>query len=167
MTRIEVIQADITKLDVDAIVNAANEGLVHGGGVAKAIAQAAGPDLWRACQEIAPVPTGSAKATPGFDLPAKWIIHAVGPVWNGGEQGEPEKLASAYRASIEVASTLGAKSIAFPCISTSIFGYPGELAAPIAIENVKRALKDNAGIGLVQFCTFTREDYEIYKNLLG
>ena len=167
MTRIEVIQADITKLEVDAIVNAANEGLVHGGGVARAIAQAAGPDLWRECEVVAPVPTGTAKATAGYNLPAKWIIHAVGPVWNGGEQGEPEKLAGAYRTSIEVAAELGAKSIAVPCISTSIFGYPGELAAPIAIKSVEDALKNAPNIELVQFCTFTDEDYKIYKALLG
>src|ERR1700761_796474 len=132
MAELNVVRGDITRLQVDAIVNAANSSLLGGGGVDGAIHRAAGPELVEACRKLHGCKTGEAKATPGFRLPARWIFHAVGPVWNGGERGEPEKLASCYRCCLELAREKDVKTIAFPAISTGIYGDPKEPAAGIA-----------------------------------
>ncbi|MGH9094412.1 MAG: O-acetyl-ADP-ribose deacetylase, partial [Acidimicrobiales bacterium] len=138
--RIEAVQADITTLEVDAIVNAANSALAGGGGVDGAIHRAAGADeLSRACAALGGCQTGDAKATPGFALPARWIIHTVGPVWRGGGQGEADLLASCYRRSLAVAGDLGARQVAFPAISTGVYGYPPEEAAAVAVGAVQRS----------------------------
>jgi O-acetyl-ADP-ribose deacetylase (regulator of RNase III) len=156
--RISVIRDDITTLRVDAIVNAANPGLARGGGVCGAIFAAAGRELDAACAEIAPCATGDAKLTPGFGLPARFVVHAVGPVWHGGSAGEAEQLASAYRRSIEVARAAGARSIAFPAISTGIYGYPAEAAAAIAVDTVRECAGD-LEVVLVAFDAATLERY--------
>ncbi len=134
------ILADITTLAVDAIVNAANTGLVPGGGVCGAIHHAAGPELARACAVVAPCPTGEARITPGFHLPARFVIHAVGPVWRGGDDGEPALLTSAYRQCMALARAHGLTSVAFPAISTGIYGYPLAAATRIAVETVRAEL---------------------------
>lgn len=164
--RLEVIQGDITLQYVDAIVNAANEHLAHGGGVALAIARAAGPELQKESNEIAPVPTGQAKATMGYNLPAKWVIHAVGPRWSGGESNEAQLLASAYKEALKVAGALGVKTIAFPSISTAIFGFPVELAAPIAVKAISDELENQPEIEKVQICTFSNDDFLTYSSHL-
>jgi O-acetyl-ADP-ribose deacetylase len=135
-SRIEVIQADITTLPVDAIVNAANSSLLGGGGVDGAVHRAAGPCLLEATRKIGGCPTGEARLTPGFDLPAQWVIHTVGPVWQGGHTGEDGLLASCYRESLKLASSVGATTIAFPAISTGAYGFPMERAARIAIDEI-------------------------------
>jgi O-acetyl-ADP-ribose deacetylase (regulator of RNase III) len=134
--RIEVIQADITRLPVDASVNAANSSLLGGGGVDGAIRRAAGPRLLEATRKIGGCATGEARITPGFDLPAKWVIHTVGPTWQGGQAGEDKLLAACYRESLKLASSVGAKTIAFPAISTGAYGFPMERAAHIAVEQI-------------------------------
>lgn len=163
MARLEAMRGDITKLEVDAIVNAANTSLLGGGGVDGAIHRAAGKELLRACEKLGGCPTGSAKATPGFNLPAKWVFHAVGPVWNGGSRGEDDLLAGCYRRSMELAREHKVKSIAFPAISTGVYRFPRERAAEIAV----RAVKENAaGIERVIFCCFDEETEKIYEKLV-
>ena len=165
MAELKVVRGDITRLQVDAIVNAANTSLLGGGGVDGAIHRAAGPELLAACRALHGCATGDAKATPGFRLPAKWIFHAVGPVWNGGGRGEAEKLAGCYQRALELANEHGAKSIAFPAISTGIYGYPRRPAAEIAVRTC-RELADACGVEQVVFCCFDEETAEIYEQVL-
>ena len=155
--------ADITTLDVDAIVNAANESLAPGGGVCGAIHRAAGPELARACRECAPCPTGEARITPGFRLPARYVIHAVGPVWRGGNGGEARLPASAYRQSLDLAGRHGLASVAFPAISTGIFGYPLTAATRIAVDTVGLALEGSTSVRDVIFACFGNEVLEAYR----
>ena len=161
--RIEARLGDITVEALDAIVNAANSSLLGGGGVDGAIHRAAGPRLVAACRLLGGCPTGDAKATPGFGCPARWIIHTVGPVWRGGNDGEPDLLASCYRRSLEVADSLGARTIAFPAISTGIYGYPIGPAAAIAVERI-RAYR--GPIELVALVAFNAETLAAYSALL-
>src|SRR5438270_9788786 len=159
--RIEAIQGDITAQEVDAVVNAANQALAGGGGVDGAIHRAAGHrELQEACQALGGCDTGDAKATDGFNLPARWIIHAVGPRWRGGDKGEAQQLASCYRRSLEVAGELGARSVAFPAISTGIYGYPPEEAAGIAVETIRSTPTQVELVRLVAFDEETRQRYE-------
>jgi O-acetyl-ADP-ribose deacetylase (regulator of RNase III) len=160
--RIEVLRADITTLDVDAIVNAANEALAPGGGVCGAIHRAAGPELAQACRALAPCPTGEARTTPGFALKAKWVVHAVGPVWRGGGAGEEALLASCYRHAIRQGEDAGARSIAFPAISTGIYGFPVSLAAPIAARAVAEEWSRCRGLERVLFACFSEADRAAY-----
>ena len=160
---IQVIEGDITRLTVDAIVNAANGRLAPGGGVCGAIHRAAGPELAAACAELGGCPTGEARITPGFQLPAKWVIHAVGPVWHGGDHGEVESLAGCYRFSFQLAREAGAVSIAFPCISTGVYGYPKEAAARIALDAMRASVGD---FDEIVACCFGVEDERIYGRLL-
>jgi O-acetyl-ADP-ribose deacetylase (regulator of RNase III) len=162
--RIEAVHGDITAQDTDAIVNAANRGLAGGGGVDGAIHRAAGAaELHAACAALAGCETGDAKATPGFALAARWIIHAVGPVWGGGTRGEPELLASCYRRSLEVADELGARSVAFPAISTGIYGYPPPLAARVAVDTVTAC---DTQVELVRLVAFDHPTYDLYRSFL-
>jgi O-acetyl-ADP-ribose deacetylase (regulator of RNase III) len=156
---------DITKLAVDAIVNAANTSLLGGGGVDGAIHRAAGPELVEACRKLHGCKTGDAKATAGFRLPAKWVFHAVGPVWNGGTRGEDELLAGCYRRCMELAREHGAKSIAFPAISTGIYRFPAERAAGIAIQTVRENIQ-GSDVEEVLFVCFNEETLRIYEGLL-
>lgn len=160
--RVTVVVDDITALAVDAIVNAANEQLARGGGVCGAIFRAAGPELDDACDAVAPCPTGEARITPGFNARARWIVHAVGPVWHGGVHREAELLCGAYRSALELARDAGAQSIALPAISTGIYGYPREQAAQIAIHTVREWCKRQALPRQIIFCCFTAEDASIY-----
>jgi O-acetyl-ADP-ribose deacetylase len=162
--RIEAMQGDITACQVDAVVNAANEALAGGGGVDGAIHRAAGAaELHRACAELGGCPTGDAKATPGFGLPARYIIHAVGPRWRGGGRGEAELLASCYRRSLEIADELGARSVAFPAISTGIYGYPSSEAAEVAVRAVRGTSTQVERVHLVAFDEAT---FRLYERLL-
>ena len=162
---IEILKADITTLDVDAIVNAANASLAGGGGVDGAIHRAAGPELVRASMALAPCPTGQAVITPGFRLPARWVIHAVGPVWRGGDAGEPALLRSAYETSFSLAREAGdVRSIAFPAISTGVYGFPKPLAARIATEVMREHEEE---FGRVVACLFDDESVELYRHALG
>ncbi len=161
--QIRIITADITTLAVDAIVNAANTALARGGGVCGAIFAAAGPQLDAACRALGGCETGDAKLTPGFALPARCIVHTVGPVWRGGSHGEAAVLASCYRRSVEVARDAGAITIAFPAISTGIFGYPGDQAAEVAV----RTLRTCAGDLEVSLVAFDAETFRRYEALLG
>jgi O-acetyl-ADP-ribose deacetylase (regulator of RNase III) len=154
MTRFEIVAGDITKLHVDAIVNAANSSLLGGGGVDGAIHRAAGPELLAACRLLGGCATGAAKITPGFRLPAKYVIHAVGPVWHGGDRGEPALLASCYRRSIELATENDVRTIAFPAISCGVYGYPIDAAAEIAVGETARVLDGSESIDRVLFVAF-------------
>ena len=152
--RIRVVEADITTLDVDAIVNAANETLLGGGGVDGAIHRAAGPELLAECRTLDGCATGDAKVTGGYALPARWVIHTVGPVWRGGDRGEGELLASAYRRSLEEAERVGAATVAFPAIRTGVYGYPADAAATIAVGEIASWLESHAIPEQVTLCTF-------------
>ena len=167
---LKVIQADITTLPLDAIVNAANSSLLGGGGVDGAIHRAAGPELLAYCRTLNGCPTGEAKISPGFKLPAQYVIHTVGPVWHGGGQGEPELLASCYRNSIQLTVDTDITSIAFPAISTGDYGYPIEQATEIAIasviDSVKQAAQSGSVIKEVVFCCFSAGDAAIYQQKL-
>jgi len=162
-----VVQGDITTQAVDAIVNAANQQLQRGGGVDGAIHRAAGPELQEACNRIGGCPTGEARITPGFRLPAKHVIHAVGPRWHGGDRGEADKLASCYRRAFELATEHGLKTIAFPGISTGIYGYPLEDATRIAFTTVAACLKKMPGIEEVRFVTFGDEATRVAERVLA
>ncbi len=165
--RIEIHAGDITKLDVGAIVNAANDRLAPGGGVCGAIHRAAGPELAHECARIGHCPTGEARITGGYGLPAKHVIHAVGPVWRGGAAGEAEQLAGCYRMSLELAKDAGVASIAFPAISTGIFGYPIDQATRVAVETVGAWLAQDDAMERVIFCVFGAEVEDAYREALG
>jgi O-acetyl-ADP-ribose deacetylase len=166
MAQLIAVSGDITKLHVDAIVNAANTSLLGGGGVDGAIHRAAGPELLEACRKLQGCATGDAKATPGFRLPAKWVFHAVGPVWSGGQRNEDALLGGCYRRCLELAEEHATKSIAFPAISTGVYGFPQERAARIAVDTV-RAHVEASGVGVVNFVCFDGGTLSIYEELLA
>jgi O-acetyl-ADP-ribose deacetylase len=165
-TTLRAIRADITTLAVDAIVNAANSSLLPGGGVCGAIHRAAGPDLLNECLLLGGCQTGDAKMTKGYRLRARHVIHTVGPVWSGGHNGEPDLLASCYRRSIELAAANGITTLAFPSISTGIYGYPIEQAANVAITTVRESLREYTTIREVIFCCFSPGDLGVYERHL-
>lgn len=164
---IELIKSDITKLELDAIVNAANKTLLGGGGVDGAIHRVAGKRLLEECKTLNGCETGEAKITRGYNLPSKYVIHTVGPVWYGGKRNEVQLLENAYRNSLKLAAKKDIKSIAFPGISTGVYRFPKEQAAKIAIDTVKDFLQNQANDIKVIFCVFSDEDFEIYKQLLS
>lgn len=164
MTRLVAILGDITALEVDAVVNAANGALAPGGGVCGAIHAAAGPELAEACRRAGPCPTGEARLTPGYRLPARWVIHAVGPVWRGGGHGEARALASAYRNALARAREAGAASVAFPAISTGIYGYPLSEATAVAVNTVREESERRGEPAEVVFACFGREALEAYRS---
>ena len=162
----KVVQGDITKLAVDAIVNAANTTLLGGGGVDGAIHRAAGPELLEECRALGGCATGEAKITKGYRLPAKYVIHTPGPVWHGGGRNEAALLAACYRNSLELAVKHGCRSIAFPCISTGVYGYPPDAAARVAVEAVQRFLDTGQADLEVTFCCFSAADVARYRALI-
>ncbi|MGJ5177205.1 O-acetyl-ADP-ribose deacetylase [Bradyrhizobium oligotrophicum] len=166
-TRFEVITADITKLGVDAIVNAANSSLLGGGGVDGAIHRAAGPDLVMECRMLHGCKTGEAKITKGYRLPARHVIHTVGPVWQGGDRGEPELLASCYRRSIELCHKHRLDSVAFPAISTGIFRFPADRAASIAVTASIAAISEETSLSQILFCCFSDDSAELHDRALS
>lgn len=167
--RLRAITADITQLDLDVIVNAANNSLLGGGGVDGAIHQAAGPELLAVCKTLGGCETGDAKITKGFELPAQWVVHTVGPVWAGGDQGESQRLARCYRRSLELAETVQASSVAFPAISCGVYGYPAEQAVPIAIHSVRQYFDESSlsSINELIFCCFDQRMAELYHQALA
>ena len=165
--KLKATKGDITKLAVDVIVNAANSALLGGGGVDGAIHRAAGPELLEECRSLRGCKTGDAKITKGYRLPARFIVHTVGPVWHGGKQNEAQSLASCYRRSLQLASEHGAVSIAFPAISTGVYRFPFEAAARIAISTVRDFANESSSLHEVWFCCFSEKDYDVYSQLLG
>lgn len=161
---LEALVADITTLDVDAIVNAANSSLLGGGGVDGAIHRAAGPELLAECRTLGGCETGDAKVTGGYRLPTRWVIHTVGPVWQGGTDGEPELLASCYRRSLACADEAGVGSIAFPAISTGVYGYPKNLAVDVAVDTVRST---PTSVERVIFVCFDQANHDLYRSKLG
>lgn len=164
---IHLTDEDITGIKADAIVNAANNSLLGGGGVDGAIHRAAGPELLAECKGLGGCPTGEARITKGYNLPAEWVIHTVGPVWHGGSQGEPELLARCYRSCFSLAREYGLKTIAFPAISTGVYGYPKEEAARIAVREARRALAENADLASILFVCFNSATRLAYQNALA
>lgn len=167
MNRIQIIKADITTLEVDAIVNAANSTLLGGGGVDGAIHVAAGPGLLRECRTLGGCPTGEAKITGGYDLPAKYVIHTVGPIWRGGDRGEDGLLANCYKNSLALAVRNGVKTIAFPSISTGAYGFPVERASKIAVAELKKFLEADSSIEKVIIVCFNQDVFDAYSKLIA
>jgi O-acetyl-ADP-ribose deacetylase len=165
--RIQLVSGDITQLDVDAIVNAANSSLLGGGGVDGAIHRAAGPELKAYCARLGGCPTGEARITPGFALKARYVIHTVGPVWQGGDRDEPALLARCYRRSLELAAAQGCRSVAFPAISCGVYGYPVDRAARIAVQTVRECLAQHALPERVLLCCFGADVADAYREALA
>ncbi len=166
-SRIQLTEEDITGITADAIVNAANNSLLGGGGVDGAIHRAAGPELLAQCRGLGGCPTGEARITKGYNLPAAWVIHTVGPVWRGGTQGEPELLACCYRKCFSLVREYGLRSIAFPAISTGVYGYPKEEAARIAVREARQALAENEGLTGILFVCFNNATRLAYDKALA